>query len=99
MVTESSIEQGVGATAEIAQWVSRAHFDDLPREVVHGSKRIICDSLACAIGARGLDPASMVIELATEQGGPSEATLMGSNVRVSAAAAAFANGYLGNALV
>ncbi len=95
--TQADSEAGLGATAKLAGWVSGTRFADLPPEAVHATKRLICDSIACALGARSLDSGNIVIELAGESGGGAS-TVLGSSGRVAAATAAFANGYLGNAL-
>lgn len=94
----TGMEQGSGSTATLAHWVSTTRCNDIPPAVVHEAKRMIIDSIGVAIGARLLDCASITIELATEMGGPEEATILGGNRQVGAAAAAFANSYLGNAL-
>lgn len=89
---------GAGATAALSEWASGTKFRDLRPEAVHATKRLICDTIGCAVGARSLDSASIVIELASRYCGAPDATLLGSHVKVNAAAAAFANGYLGNVL-
>jgi 2-methylcitrate dehydratase PrpD len=91
-------EQGAGTTATLSDWISRTTFSDLSPEAVHAAKRLICDCIGCAIGARGLESANIVTEVAAEMGGPPEATVMGGRIKVGAAAAAFANATLGNAL-
>jgi 2-methylcitrate dehydratase PrpD len=92
------LEQGVGTTATLSEWISQTGFADLSPEAVHATKRLIADTICCAVGARGLDSGMIVSEVAAEIGGHPESTVLGGQLKVSAAAAAFANGYLGIAL-
>ncbi len=86
------------ATDRLVQFIHKTSFDDLPAQVVQDTKRVICDSLGCAIGAHHIEPAKIVVEMATEWGGPPQSSILGTGQRVSPAAAAFANAYLGNVL-
>jgi 2-methylcitrate dehydratase PrpD len=92
------LEHGIGTTATLSEWITKTGFSDLSPEAVHATKRLICDTICCAIGARVLDSGIIVAEVAAEMGGPPESTVMGTQLKVSAATAAFTNGYLGIAL-
>jgi 2-methylcitrate dehydratase PrpD len=98
MTVTGSGNLGDDTTARLAEWVARVDFADLPATAVRATRRLICDAIGCAIGARALDAATMVADAASELGGPSRATVLGFGTKVGAAAAAFANGYLGSAL-
>lgn len=83
----------------LAHFVEGATYEALPAEVVHESKRILLDSLGCAIagvddpkGRIGIDYAQIV------GNGDQTATIFGSKRRSSMFGAAFANGELINAL-
>jgi len=41
---------GEGVTQTLAEFASKVTFDDLPQEVVHQTKRLICDSIGCTLG-------------------------------------------------
>ncbi|MEP9378673.1 MmgE/PrpD family protein [Aquabacter sp. CN5-332] len=89
----------MGATAALSTFAAGVRYEDLPVRVVEDTKRIIADTLACAVGGTLLDAGRMVGEAASQiGGGPKEATVLGSGRKVSAAAAAFANSALANAL-
>jgi len=60
-------------------------------------KRVILDTLASAIGGHTLEAGRIVQQVAADMGA-GRATILGSGVGASAAAAAFANAYLGNVL-
>lgn len=84
---------------DLARFVTTTHFADLPPEAVHESKRILVDSLGCAIAAVSDLKGSIAIEYAGFLGGTDRtATIVGSPVRSSIFGAAFANGELINAL-
>lgn len=69
-------------------------FGDLPDAVVNESKRMLLDSIGCAIAALGTEKGRMAIQVAREMGGPAEARIIGADAIVSTSAAAFANGEL-----
>ena len=83
----------------LAHFAADTRFEDLPPDVVAESKRILLDSLGCALAAVDLDKGRIGIEFAGILGGSDEvATILGSSRRSSIFGAAFANGELINAL-
>lgn len=88
-----------GPTAALAGFASGIRFDDLPRAVAEDTKRIIADTIACALGGSKLPAGEKLMQAAPQIGAsPVEATVLGGGAKVSAAAAAFANSGLANAL-
>ncbi len=85
-------------TAQIADFVADAKFGDLPEAVVHETKRILLDSIGCAIAGLTTEKGKLSVQLARRLGGPPESTVIGVGGKVSVANAAFANGELINAL-
>lgn len=85
-------------TQTLADFAVQVRFDDLPQPVVHEAKRVILDSLGCALAGMATEKGSLSIKLAQRLGGPSEASIIGTRDKVSCAGAAFANGELINAL-
>jgi 2-methylcitrate dehydratase PrpD len=84
---------------QLANFVSETKFSDLPDDVVAESKRILLDSLGCAIAAGGDTKGRIGIEYGRIMGGDQKAaTIFGSKHRSSIFGAAFANGELINAL-
>src|SRR5437870_5641387 len=84
---------------ELAAFVAQTSFDSLPPDVVHESKRILLDSLGCALAAGGQLKGKIGVEFARGLGGSdTTATIVGSTQRSSIFGAAFANGELINAL-
>jgi 2-methylcitrate dehydratase PrpD len=83
---------------EIARFVSQTRFEDLSPEAIHETKRMLLDSIGCAIAGLTTDKGQCAVQLAQRMGGPTEATILGTSHKVSDPAAAFANGELINAL-
>lgn len=85
-------------TGKFANFVNAIQFNDLPEYVVHEMKRVILDSIGCAILGRSTDRGKIAADLARKLGGPGESTIIGINDKVSCTNAAFANGESMNAL-
>lgn len=87
-----------GLTTRLARFVCQAAYDDLPAHVVEYVKVMTADSLACGFGASVMPGARNLVRVAEKWGGPEDAVILTTGKKVSATAAAFANGYLVNAL-
>ena len=84
-----------------AAFVENVRFESLPAKVVEESKRVLLDSLGCALGGLGHQKGMVGVQYARLQGlgtTGNQATILGTGERVTAAAAAFANSELINAL-
>ncbi|MEI9804723.1 MAG: MmgE/PrpD family protein [Pseudolabrys sp.] len=76
----------------LAEIVTSIRFDGLPADVVHETKRLVLDTLACAYaGMRGA-PVQSVRATARELGGVPESTVIGETTRTSCALATLVNG-------
>jgi 2-methylcitrate dehydratase PrpD len=73
-------------------------WEGLPAGVQHQSKRCLVDTLGALIAGSRTPVADIVRQTAREQFGGDQATIIVSGERVSAAGAALANGFSGNAL-
>ena len=85
-------------TQELVKFITAIQFDDLPKEVVHEAKRVLLDSVGCALAGIHTDKGRISIQLAKEFNGKPESTIIGTGDRVSCVHSAFANGELINAL-
>ena len=83
-----------GVAQQLADEVIRFKFEDLPAKVVHQTKRLVLDTLGCAIGGYSGDASRIMQELMVELDGPKEATVMGSGMRTSCLNATLANGVM-----
>jgi 2-methylcitrate dehydratase PrpD len=81
---------------ELSRWVIETKFEDLPDVVVRESKRVLLDSIGCALAGVTSDKGKIAIELSRRLGGPPEASIIGIGDKVSSPSAAFANGELIN---
>lgn len=79
---------------ELVDFSQKTRFEDLPEEVVSESRRMLLDSIGCALGALGTEKGQIAIKVAREMGGPAQARIIGTDAVVSTSAAAFANGEL-----
>jgi 2-methylcitrate dehydratase PrpD len=83
----------------LAEFTTGTELSALPSEVVDESKRVILDSVGCALGGTGQPKGRIGIEYGLLTGGSQgDATIIGTDHRVSIFGAAFANGELTNAL-
>lgn len=69
-------------------------FADLPPEVVHHAKRMLIDTLGCAIGGYASEPSVMARALAATVSSQQPATIFGNGQPTSLEMATFANGVM-----
>ena len=78
----------------LARYALSLDYKSLPPEVIHQAKRSLLDTLGCAIGAYEAPGRPMCENVAKQLGGPAEATVFGSGIRVSASNATLVNCFL-----
>jgi len=88
----------VGTTERLAGFVADFRYEGLPPAVVREAKRLLLDTVGCAIGATETESGRIALEYARELGGNSDATVVGTGEQTSATVAAYANGRLANVL-
>ena len=79
---------------QLAEEVLRFEARDLPPDVIHQTKRLVLDTLGCAIGGYSSEASKGLQALIVELGGPAEATVVGSGVRTSCLNATLVNGVM-----
>ncbi len=77
---------------ELAKYARGIKYEDLPQDVVHQTKRILLDTLGCAIGARDSHAARALESYILDTGHPGKATVFGSGLKTSCLNATLANG-------
>jgi 2-methylcitrate dehydratase PrpD len=82
----------------IADFALGIAFEDLPEDVIEESKRILLDSIGCALGGAYTEKGKIALRFARQFGECPEATAIGLGDKVSVLGAAFANGEVMNAL-
>src|SRR5689334_9471640 len=85
-------------TRRFAEFAHDTRFETLAPEVVTAARRAILDTLASAI-AGSVEPAARIaLDVAQRLGGNPQATVIGSDARLSTAQAALVNGVAAHAL-
>src|SRR3954468_19498823 len=79
---------------QLASYATRLRYEDLPPEVVSQAKRLIVDSVGCALGGYASGPAKIAREMAATVTSTQAATVIGSGERSSIDMATFANGVM-----
>ncbi|MFC1962368.1 MmgE/PrpD family protein [Chloroflexota bacterium] len=85
-------------TEKYLDFIMDTTFESLPEEVIHETKRLILDSIGCAVAGLSTDKGKLSAELAIGLGGQSQSSIIGIGQKTSCSNAAFANGELINAL-
>ena len=85
----------------LAGFTAETRFEDLPASVVMESKRILLDSIGCALGGLSHPKGTIGVQYARLRGAGApgaQASILGTGEKVSTVGASFANGELMNAL-
>ncbi len=89
----------MGISAALADHVAAAGPADVPPEVLAAAARSLLDAVGVSLGAAGLVPECLpFVELARQEAGAADCTILGFDARASTTGAAFANGALAHAL-
>jgi 2-methylcitrate dehydratase PrpD len=86
------------ATAILSEFASRTRLADISAEAIAATKRHILDCTGVALAACVEPPGRIVLDITREQGGNPTASVVGSSLRTSVVAAAWANGALAHLL-
>jgi len=84
--------RGPTVAEDIARWVVALRYEELPPEVIARAKRVLLDTIGCALGAISAEPVRMAQQVVAQQGGSPQATILGLARKVSCEQAAFLNG-------
>jgi 2-methylcitrate dehydratase PrpD len=82
----------------LAKHVVNTRYEDLPREAVDATKRLILDGFAVGLGGSGKEGVSGLLDLLRDWGGKRESTVWTFGDKLPAAAAAQANAMMMHAL-
>jgi 2-methylcitrate dehydratase len=82
------------ATEDLAHFALGMRFDELPASVITATKRIVLDTLGCAIGAIGCEPARVALRAQTPSTSTKPVTIIGSRQRGALEQALLINGIL-----
>ena len=79
---------------QMSSWTVALHYSHLPAEVTHLAKRMIIDTIGCAIGAYTSEPSKIARDLAATVTSAQPCTVIGSGQATSPDLATFANGVM-----
>jgi len=82
----------------LARFVNEISFEDIPKELVNEAKRLLMDSLGCAMAGTGTQKGKIVLQFSISHGSSTEATIIGAREKAPVSVASFANGELFNAM-
>lgn len=85
-------------TSILADFITTIQFLDIPKKAVEESKRLLLDSIGCAMTGLNTEKGKIALLYAKRFDAKPEVTIFGSNRKMSAPMAAFVNGELFNAL-
>jgi 2-methylcitrate dehydratase PrpD len=88
----------MGITQEVASFIAKVHFDDLPEQAVKLARGFILDGLGVALAGSTDECARIVQAQIRQTGGKAEASILGTTMMAPAAKAALANGVAGHAM-
>jgi 2-methylcitrate dehydratase len=84
-----------GLELKFADFGMSVRYDDLPRDVIASAKRVLSDTLACAFGAVGSEPADIAEKTVRKTFGEGDAaTIIGYPRVATVEGALFVNGVL-----
>ena len=84
--------RGPTVAEDIARWLVELRYEELPSEVIARAKRVLLDTLGCALGAIAAEPVRAAQRVVALQGGNPQATILGLGRKASCDQAAFLNG-------
>ena len=75
--------RGPTVAEDIARWVVELRYEELPPNAIARAKRVLLDTIGCALGAIGAEPVQMAQRVVAMQGGNPQATILGIGRKVS----------------
>jgi 2-methylcitrate dehydratase PrpD len=85
-------------TRTLSEYIAKAKFEDIPRDILEDAKYYILDSMGCVIGGCTLKPGKIIMDLFTELGGAPEASILGTGKKLPCMHTAYVNAYIANLL-
>ena len=79
---------------QMSSWSVALHYSQLPDEIVHLAKRMIIDTIGCALGGYASEPSQIAQALAATVTSAQPCTVIGSGQATSPDLATFANGVM-----
>lgn len=77
---------------DVGKWVAALRYEEIPPEIVAKAKRVLLDTIGCALGAADAGPVRIAQQVVSLRGGNPQATPLGVTWKTSCDEAAFLNG-------
>lgn len=77
---------------KFADYVLGLTYGDLPAEVIHQTKRVVLDTMGCAIGGYASEASNILRKVIPDLEGPAESTIIGDGTKTSCLYATLVNG-------
>jgi 2-methylcitrate dehydratase len=84
--------RGPTVAEDVARWVVELRYQEVPPDVIARAKRVLLDTVGCALGAIGAEPVRAAQRVVALQGGNPQATVLGLGRKATCDQAAFLNG-------
>src|ERR1700761_884024 len=78
----------IRSTSALTRFITGTSYDDIPKPVIHATKRLILDEIVVAAAAFDTPIAQALLKLKAHQGGAPEATLVVDGRKLPAQSAA-----------
>ena len=79
---------------QLSTFATDLHYTDLPIDVVHLTKRMIIDTIGCALGGYSSEPSKIARDIAQTVNSSTPASVIGNGLSSSPDLATFANGVM-----
>ena len=88
----------MGLTQEVASYVAKTRYRDIPSEVIRAARGFVLDGLGVALAGATEKSARIVLNHVRQLEGKAESTVVGTGLKVPAPKAALINGVSGHAM-
>jgi len=78
-------------TATMSRWAAKLQFKDISQEAIYQAKRLLLDSIGCALGGYQQHDVKIALEVLDEVAGRGSATVIGTGRKVDPVSASLAN--------
>src|SRR5437660_663961 len=97
-MTAPASTPATGQTLALARFALDTSYSAIDASVVYATKRVILDTIACALGGLDSEIGKALTRLKLSQGGAPQATLFGSKTKLSCASVSYVHAHAANAL-
>ena len=98
LLGHQSMGRSMGLTQEVAHYVAKTRYRDIPSEVIRAARGFVLDGLGVALAGVTEAGSRMVLNHVRQMGGKEESTVLGTGLKVPAPKAALINGVSGHAM-